>query len=90
MTKQEFVEAILSKRKALEIEKKESMKDFMRHQKDNDLLDEHLLVEEVERGENYEELSQEGFDEREDYSGRKELESLDPTHHDKGLECYGD
>ena len=90
MTKKEFVKAIMDKRTVVK-ENKMSVKcmmDFMRHQKDTNMMNEHLHVEEIESGETYKELSLEGFDEREDYSGRKELESLDEHHHDKGLECY--
>jgi hypothetical protein len=36
------------------------MKDFSRHQKDTDMMDEYLLVEEVEMGESYSELSADG------------------------------
>ena len=74
MTKEEFVSKMMIKINEKRMSLTKSMMDFSRHNKTDLLMDDYMEVEEVEL---VEDDSLNTFDEREDYSGLKELLSLD-------------
>jgi hypothetical protein len=74
MTKEEFVSKMMIKNNEKRMSLTKSMMDFSRHNKTDLLMDDYMEVEEVEL---VEDDSLNTFDEREDYSGLKELLSLD-------------